>query len=30
VFHLVLTPRSDALHRSHLHLDIGRWRRCDA
>jgi len=26
----VLTPRSDALHRSHLHLDIGRWRRCDA
>jgi hypothetical protein len=30
VFHLVLTPRTDALHRSHLHLDIGRWRRCDA
>jgi hypothetical protein len=30
VFHLVLTPRTDALHRSHFHLDIGRWRRCDA
>lgn len=30
IFHLVLTPRSDALHRTHLHLDIGRWRRCDA
>jgi hypothetical protein len=30
VFHLVLTPRTDRLHRSHFHLDIGRWRRCDA
>ena len=30
IFHVVLTPRTDALHRSHLHLDIGRWRRCDA
>lgn len=30
VFHLVLTPRTDALHRSHFHLDVGRWRRCDA
>jgi len=30
VFHVVLTPRTDALHRAHLHLDIGRWRRCDA
>jgi hypothetical protein len=30
VFHLVLTPRSDALHRTHFHLDVGRWRRCDA
>jgi len=30
IFHLVLTPRTDALHRSHFHLDIGRWRRCDA
>ncbi|MFM8678228.1 MAG: extensin family protein [Alphaproteobacteria bacterium] len=30
IFHLVLTPRTDALHRSHFHLDIGRWLRCDA
>jgi hypothetical protein len=30
VFHLVLTPRSDTLHRTHFHLDVGRWRRCDA
>lgn len=30
IFHLVLTPRTDAQHRSHFHLDIGRWRRCDA
>ena len=26
---VVLTPRTDAQHRSHFHLDIGRWRRCD-
>ena len=30
VFHVVLTPRTDPQHRGHLHLDIGRWRRCDA
>ena len=30
IFHIVLTPRTDTLHRTHLHLDIGRWRRCDA
>jgi len=30
IFHLVLTPRTDAQHRSHFHFDIGRWRRCDA
>jgi hypothetical protein len=30
VFHMVLTPRTDALHRSHFHLDVGRWHRCDA
>jgi hypothetical protein len=27
-FNLVLTPESDANHRDHLHLDMGRWGRC--
>ena len=30
IFHVVLTPRTDTLHRSHFHLAIGRWLRCDA
>ncbi|MBL8696879.1 MAG: extensin family protein [Alphaproteobacteria bacterium] len=29
-FHVVLTPRTDAAHRTHLHLDLGPYRRCDA
>jgi hypothetical protein len=29
-FNLVLTPDSDNLHYNHLHLDIGRWRLCQA
>ena len=29
-FNLVLTPDSDKLHYNHLHLDIGRWRLCQA
>jgi hypothetical protein len=29
-FTMVLTPKSDAAHHDHLHLDIGRWSRCDA
>lgn len=30
VFNVVLTPRTDPQHRGHFHLDVGRWRRCDA
>lgn len=29
-FAMVLTPRSDRLHRDHLHLDIGPFSGCDA
>jgi len=29
-FNLVLTPESDKLHYNHLHLDIDRWRLCQA
>jgi hypothetical protein len=29
-FNLVLTPGSDKDHYNHLHLDIGRWRLCQA
>lgn len=29
-FNVVLTPDSDKLHYNHLHLDIGRWRLCQA
>jgi hypothetical protein len=29
-FNLVLTPDSDKLHYNHFHLDIGRWRLCQA
>jgi hypothetical protein len=29
-FNLVLTPDSDKYHYNHLHLDIGRWRLCQA
>jgi hypothetical protein len=29
-FNLVLTPDSDKDHDNHLHLDIGRWRLCQA
>lgn len=30
LFQVVLTPKTDALHRNHLHLDLGRHKRCDA
>ncbi len=29
-FNLVLTPDSNSDHYNHLHLDIGRWRLCEA
>jgi hypothetical protein len=29
-FNIVLTPESDAAHATHLHLDIGRFKKCDA
>jgi hypothetical protein len=29
-FNVVLTPESDKFHYNHLHLDIGRWRLCQA
>lgn len=29
-FNVVLTPDSDKFHYNHLHLDIGRWRLCQA
>lgn len=29
-FAMVLTPRSDRLHRDHLHLDLGPFKGCDA
>ncbi len=29
-FNMVLTPKSDAAHSTHLHLDMGRFKRCDA
>jgi hypothetical protein len=28
-FSVVLTPNSDRLHRDHIHLDIGPWRKCE-
>jgi hypothetical protein len=27
-FSVTLTPASDRLHRDHLHVDIGPWRKC--
>lgn len=30
LFNVVLTPKSDALHRNHFHLDLSRYKRCDA
>ncbi len=29
-FRLVLTPRSNAAHRDHFHLDLGLWSNCGA
>ena len=29
-FSAVLTPRTDRLHRDHLHFDLGPWQICDA
>lgn len=29
-FNMVLTPKTDAAHQAHFHLDIGRFKRCDA
>ncbi len=29
-FNIVLTPKTDAAHANHLHLDIGRFKKCDA
>jgi hypothetical protein len=29
-FNIVLTPKSDAAHANHFHLDIGRFKKCDA
>lgn len=29
LFHVVITPDGDAAHRAHLHLDAGRWKKCD-
>jgi hypothetical protein len=29
-FNIVLTPKTDFAHANHLHLDIGRFKRCDA
>jgi len=30
MFAVVLTPKSNKLHRDHLHLDTGPYRKCDA
>ena len=30
LFSVVLTPKSNKLHRDHLHLDNGPYRKCDA
>jgi len=30
LFSVVLTPKSNRLHRDHLHLDNGPYRKCDA
>lgn len=29
-FNIVLTPKTDFAHANHLHLDIGRFTKCDA
>jgi hypothetical protein len=29
-FNMVLTPKTDAAHAAHFHLDMGRFKRCDA
>ncbi len=29
-FNMVLTPKTDFAHANHLHLDIGRFKKCDA
>ena len=29
-FSVVLTPETDAVHRDHIHVDIGPWKVCDA
>jgi hypothetical protein len=29
-FNIVLTPNSDAAHRTHFHFDLGPYKRCDA
>ena len=29
-FNVVLTPKTDAAHQAQFHLDIGRFKRCDA
>lgn len=29
-FNMVLTPKTDAAHQAHFHLDIGRFKKCDA
>ena len=29
-FSAVLTPNTDGLHQNHIHIDIGRWKLCDA
>ena len=29
-FNIVLTPESDSAHATHLHLDVGRFKKCDA
>jgi hypothetical protein len=29
-FNIVLTPKTDFAHANHLHLDIGRFKKCDA
>jgi len=30
MFSVVLTPKSNKLHRDHLHLDTGPYKKCDA
>jgi hypothetical protein len=29
-FNVVLTPKTNRLHHDHLHLDVGRYKKCDA